>query len=246
MKHLAETGPRKRVASGVAVLLVVALALGGQAATTKAAAGGRSYVVRAGDTLSAISVRFGTSTRAIASANNIKNPNIIVIGRKLSIPASSGASSGGSSNASGGSSSGMPAKLLRHPDRVALRPTFEKWAAHYGVPADLLEALAWVESGWQRTVVSPTGAIGIGQLQPDTVDHVRLLIGIKTLDPYNSSDNIRMSARFVRYLLDATGGDVRTALAAYYQGLRSVRTSPVLAETKQYVQTVLVFRPMFR
>ena len=139
----------------------------------------------------------------------------------------------------------LPAKLLAHPDRVALRPNFEHWAAHYNVPADLLEALSWVESGWQRTIVSRTGAIGIGQLEPATVDHVRALIGIK-LDPTNADDNIRMSARFLRFLLDGTGGDPSQALAAYYQGLRSVRTGQILAETKQYVATVLAFRPFFR
>jgi soluble lytic murein transglycosylase-like protein len=108
-----------------------------------------------------------------------------------------------------------------------------------------LEALTWVESGWQRKVVSRTGAVGIGQLMPATIDHVRMLIGIK-LDPYNADDNIRMSARFLRFLLDGTGNNVSKTLAAYYQGLRSVRTGPVLGETKQYVATVLAFRPFFR
>ena len=55
-----------------------------------------------------------------------------------------------------------------------------------------------------------------------------------------------MSARFLRFLLDGTGGDTSTTLAAYYQGLRSVRTGPILGETKQYVATVLAFRPFFR
>jgi soluble lytic murein transglycosylase-like protein len=62
----------------------------------------------------------------------------------------------------------------------------------------------------------------------------------------NADDNIRMSARFLRFLLDGTGGDPTRTLAAYYQGLRSVRTGPILAETKQYVATVLAFRPFFR
>lgn len=226
---------RKFVAVAVAI---AALGLGGQAATSVGAAkpAGQVHVVRAGDTLSGIAARYGTTSGAIARANRISNPNVIVIGRKLTIPG------GGSAP----SSSGLPAKLLAHPDRLALRPTFEKWSAHYGVPADLLEALSWVESGWQRTVVSRTGAIGIGQLQPATVDHVRMLIGLKNLDPYNADHNIRMSARFLRFLLDGTGGDVSMTLAAYYQGLRSVRTGPILAETKQYVATVLALRPLFR
>jgi LysM repeat protein len=213
------------------------LALGGQAATSVGAAkpAGQTYVVRGGDTLSSIAARYGTTYGALARANNITNPHLVVIGKRLTIPAAVG----------GSRSSGLPAKLLAHPDRVALRPNFERWSAYYGVPADLLEALAWVESGWQRTVVSKTGAIGIGQLQPATVDHVRLLVGVK-LDPTKADDNIRMSARFLRFLLDGTGGNTSTTLAAYYQGLRSVRTGPILGETKQYVATVLAFRPYFR
>jgi soluble lytic murein transglycosylase-like protein len=228
---------RRLLAAGAAIAV---LALVGQAATSagSATATGQTYVVQRGDTLTAIAARFGTTSGAIARANKITNPNLVVIGKRLTIPA----------GASGGAprTSGLPAKLLAHPERVALRPTFERWAAHYSVPADLLEALAWVESGWQRTVVSRTGAVGIGQLQPATVDHVRLLIGIKTLDPTNADDNIRMSARFLRFLLDRTGGDTSTTLAAYYQGLRSVTTSPILGETKQYVATVLALRPFFR
>jgi soluble lytic murein transglycosylase-like protein len=220
-----------------AATVIALLAFGGQAATTSASVAGQTYVVRPGDTLSSIAARYGTTSGAIARANRIRNPNVIVIGRKLAIPAGTTTS---------GSSGGYPAKLLAHPERLALRPSFERWSAKYGVPTDLLEALAWVESGWQTTVVSRTGATGVGQLMPATVDHVRLLIGIKTLDPANADDNIRMSARFLRYLLDGTGGDANLALAAYYQGLRSVRTSPILGETKQYVATVVAYRPFFR
>ncbi|MEY2423956.1 MAG: hypothetical protein QOI95_4023 [Acidimicrobiaceae bacterium] len=221
-----------------AAAAIVMLAAAGQAATSAVttSAATQTYVVRSGDTLSSIAARHGTTPGAIARANRITNPNLVVIGRRLTIPAA----------AAGTRSSGLPAKLVAHPERLALRPNFERWAAHYGVPPDLLEALAWVESGWQRTVVSKTGAVGIGQLMPATVDHIRLLIGIKALDPYNADDNIRMSARFLRFLLDRTGSDASTALAAYYQGLRSVTTGPVLGETKQYVATVLALRPFFQ
>jgi soluble lytic murein transglycosylase-like protein len=218
------------------LLAVVVFATAGQLATTSAStSAATTYVVKRGDTLSGIAARYGTTASALAAANHIRNVNVVVIGAKLTIPqgkAPTGAS-------------GLPAKLLAHPDRVALRPLFTKWAAHYGVPADLLEALAWVESGWQANVVSRTGAVGIGQLEPDTVDHMRMVIGIKRLDPRVPDDNIRMAARFLRLLLDHTNGDTKTALAAYYQGLHSVQTSPVLGETKQYVATVLAFRPFF-
>lgn len=224
----------RRVLGAATVIALVAL--GGQAATTAAAVTGQTYVVQSGDTLSSIAARYGTTSGAIVRANRIRNPNVIVIGTKLTI----------SAGTTSGSTGGLPAKLRAHPERLALRPSFERWSAQYGVPADLLEALAWVESGWQTAIVSRTGATGVGQLMPATVDHVRILVGVNTLDAANADENIRMSARFLRFLLDGTGGDVNLALAAYYQGLRSVRTSPILGETKQYVATVVAYRPFFR
>lgn len=49
-----------------------------------------TYVVRAGDSLSAIAARLGTTVEAIQRANNIRNPNQIRVGQRLTIPASGG------------------------------------------------------------------------------------------------------------------------------------------------------------
>ena len=122
-----------------------------------------------------------------------------------------------------------------------MRPVFEWWAAYYRVPADLIEGLGWIESGWQRNVISRTGAQGIGQLMPATVEVCWKLIGIP-LDPMKASDNIRMTARFLRYLLDSHGGSVDRALASYYQGLRSVRERGPLDETQRFVANVKALR----
>lgn len=46
-----------------------------------------TYVVRPGDTLFWIAVRFNTTVNAIASLNNISNPNLIFVGQRLLIPA---------------------------------------------------------------------------------------------------------------------------------------------------------------
>jgi predicted chitinase len=42
--------------------------------------------IRRGDTLSALAQKYGTSVSALAKANNIKNPNLIIAGKKLTIP----------------------------------------------------------------------------------------------------------------------------------------------------------------
>ncbi len=48
----------------------------------------KSYTIAAGDTLSAISQRYGVSVSAIAKANNIQNINQIYAGQRLIIPES--------------------------------------------------------------------------------------------------------------------------------------------------------------
>jgi LysM repeat protein len=196
----------------------------------------RTYTVKPGDNLAGIAAKLGTTASTLASANGIRNPNLVVIGTVLSVP--------GGTAAAGGTGA-LPERLRAHPERLALRPTFEQWAAHYAVPADLLEALCWMESGWQNSVVSSTGAVGIGQLMPATVDLARMFIGSKGLDPTVAEHNIRMSAWFLGYLLKQTNGDVRLSLGAYYQGLRSVTTGPFFPETEHYVAVITALRPLF-
>jgi LysM repeat protein len=46
----------------------------------------QTYTVVAGDTLTAIALRFGTTVNAIVQANGIVNPNLIYVGQVLNIP----------------------------------------------------------------------------------------------------------------------------------------------------------------
>ncbi len=48
-----------------------------------------TYVVQAGDTLASIADRLGVSTSSLATANNLTNPDSIIIGQVLSIPGAS-------------------------------------------------------------------------------------------------------------------------------------------------------------
>lgn len=208
---------------------------------TGGSAGTDRYTVKRGDTLTSIAAAQGTTAGALATANGLTNANRIVIGQSLRLPSAAPATGASTPGAKGA----LPAKLQASPKRLALRPLFDKWAAANGIPSDLLQALCWMESGWQNTVVSSTGAVGIGQLMPDTVALMRLFIGRPSLDPAKPEDNIRMSARFLGYLLRQTGGDVKVSLAAYYQGLRSVRAKGLLPETERYVAVILALRSRF-
>jgi soluble lytic murein transglycosylase-like protein len=133
----------------------------------------------------------------------------------------------------------LPAALLAHPARLALRPTFRSWARAYGVPAELVEALTWMESGWQSQVVSATGAIGIGQLEPYTVTFICQQLLHTSLDPRNAAQNIRMTTAFLHNLLVETGGNVPLAIGAYYQGLASMQQRGPLPWTRVYIADVL-------
>jgi soluble lytic murein transglycosylase-like protein len=136
------------------------------------------------------------------------------------------------------------ARIVVPPERASLRNAFLRLSRLTGVPSDLAMALAWQESGWQRNKVSSTRAVGVMQLMPDTVEFVSMyLLGLKQpLDPRDPVANIRMGTRFLRYLLDANGGNVDLALASYYQGLRSVREHGLLDETRRFVGNVKALR----
>jgi len=228
-----------RAARIVSVPLLVALVApatafaAGPAKPAPPAPAGRVYVVRSGDNLETVAKRNGTTVSALAAANKIINPNLVIIGTKLKIPAPS--------------ASKLPARLVAHPERLALTPRFDYWAKAYGVPSDLLKGLAWYESGWQNNVVSSTGAVGVGQLMPFTSDFVsKQLLQNPALTPQKVDDNIRMSARFLRFLLDRVGGAPGLALAAYYQGLKMTQQGRFFDDTKTYIAGVSAARRQFR
>jgi hypothetical protein len=60
-------------------------ALGGLMVSGSAA--GRVHTIQKGETLGAIARRYGVTLPALTAANAIRNPNLIVEGRALSIPA---------------------------------------------------------------------------------------------------------------------------------------------------------------
>jgi LysM repeat protein len=64
------------------------------APTSAPAATAATYTVRSGDTLSGIAQRFGTTLRALQSANGISNPDRVLVGMRLDVPSTSGGSSG--------------------------------------------------------------------------------------------------------------------------------------------------------
>ena len=196
----------------------------------------RSVVVARGQTLSAVARSLGVGVAELAAANGIADADSIRAGRRLVVPG------GGPAGAGSGA---VPDGLRRRPERLALLPLFDAAARDFGVPPDLFKAMTWQESGWQNDRVSSARALGIGQLMPDTVSFVNGVLLRARLDPNRPEDNIRMSARFLAYLLRQNDGDEARALASYYQGLASVRSRGPLPQTVRYVANVLALREKF-
>jgi soluble lytic murein transglycosylase-like protein len=133
------------------------------------------------------------------------------------------------------------------PEKRALKKTFERAARESDVPVALLEGLAWRESRWRAEAFNPeSGAIGIGQLLPETATYVATeLLREPDLNPYIAVDNIRLTARYLRVLLDGFPDDETLAIASYLQGSTSVRNEGVDPSTAEFVAEVQAIRKRF-
>ncbi len=192
---------------------------GGRAVSGGGGGRGSSYRVRPGDTLGGIAARHGTTTSALAARNGIRAPYLIAIGRVLRVPAAAPRVSKGTSP-------------------VEVRNLIARHAARYGVNAALARAIAWQESGWNQSVRSRVGAIGVMQLMPVTARWLGSDIVGRRLDPRLLEDNIEGGVAYLAWLRRHAGG-TRRAVAAYYQGLASLRARGPYDDTTTYVASVL-------
>lgn len=237
----------RRLAGALALAGIVGLTAG---IPTAAVAGpapdapGTRTIVR-GETLSAVAKALGVSVATLAQVNGITDIHKVRAGDRLVVPAAGSQGKAPSTKPVPRSTAALPDRLREQPDRLALMQHFDAAAAEFGIPADLFKAMTWLESGWQNGKVSSTKAVGIGQLMPDTVAFVNDVLLKAKLDPRKPEHNIRMSARFLAYLLRQNKGDASLALSSYYQGLASIRRQGPLPETRRYVANVLALRQKF-
>jgi LysM repeat protein len=184
----------------------------------------RIHVVRSGETLSALARRYHTTVAKLARLNHLDPRHYLLIGQRLRIPA-------------------------RH--RVTLRPTAERtggvapvrwlldhWAAHYGVDRHLVRALAWMESGYNNSLVSPAGARGIMQLLPGTWSYVETVL-IHHRVRHTAAGNVRVGVALIHHLLHVFRGNRRLALAAWYEGEGAVRQHGIYKVSRPFVADVL-------
>jgi soluble lytic murein transglycosylase-like protein len=151
----------------------------------------------------------------------------------------------------GGSGTGVrpPVRLpafVADPVRQAFEPAFEAAARESRVPVTLVMALAWRESEWNENLVSGAGAVGIGQLLPPTSVFVaQELLHEPRLDPRRPVDNIRLTARYLRELINTFHGAERLGVGAYLQGSTSVMNQGLTPPTTDYVNHIEALRAEF-
>jgi soluble lytic murein transglycosylase-like protein len=113
----------------------------------------------------------------------------------------------------------------------------EHAAVSAAVEPNLLRAVIVVESGFNCRAVSKRGAVGLMQLMPATATR----FGVS--NPYDAQQNVHAGARYLKFLIDRFGHDIRLALAAYNAGEDAVARNggqiPPFSETMAYVPRVL-------
>jgi LysM repeat protein len=192
------------------------------------------YTVRRGDTLSGIAAQYGTSPAALAAANGMSVSGLLLAGRTLTVPGASTAPAPAAASTAGA----QPVAEYVSPGDVG------SIAEADGVPAPLAEAIAEQESGFNDAEVSSSGAVGVMQLEPATWNDLTGVDGLQ-LSPDSALDNVRGGVALLRSLLLATGEDQHETIAAYYQGLESVRARGMLPSTRHYVRDVLALESHF-
>ena len=116
------------------------------------------------------------------------------------------------------------APVPAHPDILAaIEAAAFRYAGHPGLRRAGLSVTDWaalyranieIESAYDPRALSGAGAIGLGQLMPDTAR----VLGV---DPHDPRQNLDGSARYLLMMLDRFG-DSRLALAAYNAGPEAV------------------------
>jgi LysM repeat protein len=186
----------------------------------------KRYVVKPGDNLTAIARAHGTTLKRLAQLNKL-NPAIpLLIGAHLRIPASVRVvpTADAATNAS------------------TVRSSLDRWAGYYGVDPHLAHALAWMESGYNNSMVSSVGAQGVMQLLPTTWTYVEdVLIGHKVSD-HGPDGNVHVGMAYLAHLLKVFNGNEHLALAGWYQGERSVKANGPLKVSKLFAADVLALK----
>jgi soluble lytic murein transglycosylase-like protein len=94
-----------------------------------------------------------------------------------------------------------------NPTQDQLRAALQTAASTYGLPANMLYAVAWQESRWHQDVVACDGGIGLMQIQTtstanwiNSVNVPACSLGPTSFDVYNYEGNALLGGKFLKWL----------------------------------------------
>lgn len=132
-------------------------------------------------------------------------------------------------------------------ERSASVNTYDHWikgaSKKYALDPALVKAVIHAESRFDPLAVSPKGAMGLMQIDPNTV------VELGITDPFNPKFNIYGGVRYLREMLDAFKGDKHLAIAAYNAGPNQVLRHdgiPPFKETRRYLSKVLRYQTYYK
>jgi hypothetical protein len=166
------------------------------------------YKVRRGDTLSSIAGRYNTNIMTLARTNHISSINLILSGRSLCIP-------------SAHSQIGTAYQISAQTSQANIAALLRQAAATYNVPARLVMAIAWQESGWRQSAISSAGAIGIMQVMPSTASALNA-IEHTHYNPHQLQGNIQLGVLYLHILWNMFRGNLDNIISAYNEGAGNV------------------------
>ena len=216
-----------------------------------------TYTVRAGDTVSAIAARHGTTVRAISDANGLGSNAMIRIGQTLTLSGAAWSSPAPrlvgdtfegrtyARDVVDAANANKRALLAAGvPSRAQMQAKVAATARAYGLDPALAQAIAFQESGFNHTAVSPANAIGTMQVIPSSGDWASSIVGrqLNLLDP---DDNVTAGVVILRALVRMSP-DLPSAIAGYYQGAASVRKYGMFSDTRRYAANVQTLMARFR
>ena len=206
------------------------------------------YRVHSGDTLTGIAWRYRSTIWTLARVNNIRNVNLIFVGQQICIPyRRSGGSGLGNSSGRGLQSNGgvrwYDYAALDWSSRGQVASMLRTVAHNYGLPANLLLAIAWQESGWNQHVIARDGGIGVMQLMPYTAMGINTSTGIHR-NPYHLWDNINLGVTYLSWLYHNFHGNLAKAISGYNEGGWAVIHRGIF--NWRYVNNVLSLMRRFR
>lgn len=113
-------------------------------------------------------------------------------------------------------------------------------AIMHGLDPALLAALVKIESGFNPTAVSPSGAMGLTQIMPETARELRLT------NPFSPTENLNAGARYLAWLITFFNGDTEQALMAYHGGPGRISSGAARPIDYQYMQNVMTAHQQYQ